>query len=129
MSYTERYGRQTVAIRSNGVCERCDAGRATDWSHRKARGQQGSWEPANGLGLCRGCHAWAHAHPKAAIVLGIFISAHDMRPPEEIPVVTRHGRVYLLNSGAIIAAEPTLTDLPFDIRHALEEITPPWSNR
>lgn len=49
--------RAAVYGRSMGVCEYCQAERATDMHHRLARSLGGKWHPANIVHLCRGCHA------------------------------------------------------------------------
>jgi hypothetical protein len=55
----ESAARKAVAERSGGICEIREPGcygRATDWHHRKLRGQGGPWHVQNGLHLCRFCH-------------------------------------------------------------------------
>jgi IS5 family transposase len=60
MSDAELEARMLVTIRSRGRCELdlptvCTK-RATDWSHRIARGRGGKWTASDGLAACRPCH-------------------------------------------------------------------------
>jgi hypothetical protein len=51
--------RDKVKERSGGLCEIREPGCfnvATDWHHRKLKGQGGPWHVTNGLHLCRFCH-------------------------------------------------------------------------
>ena len=44
-------------------CQRCGA-LTTDCAHIFTRSRRSTrWDTENALGLCRACHAWAHAHP------------------------------------------------------------------
>lgn len=55
----ESKARKDVKDRSGGLCEIREPGcfnAATDWHHRKLKGQGGPWDVTNGLHLCRFCH-------------------------------------------------------------------------
>lgn len=54
----EARARAEVYARSLGVDEILASGKATDFSHRWAAGQLGTFRPANGLHLARGTHEW-----------------------------------------------------------------------
>lgn len=56
----EMEARLLVSARSRGQCELrlplvCTV-KATDWSHRIARGRGGKWTASDGLAACRSCH-------------------------------------------------------------------------
>lgn len=51
----EQAGRDALKARSD-CCEKCGAGGQLEWHHRKNRSQGGTWQPSNGLRLCRFCH-------------------------------------------------------------------------
>lgn len=70
----ESESRRIVQERANGRCESCGQAGPLEWSHRKGRGQQGKWHPANGIGACRVCHDYFHAHPEEAYENGWFVS-------------------------------------------------------
>ncbi len=78
---SESRGRRLVGVRSGGLCEiEVDGvctGRATDWCHRHARSQGGTWSPQNGLHGCHECHMWTHAHPSKARVNGWVCKSYD----------------------------------------------------
>lgn len=84
----ETQARRIVRARSNGRCELCATTRATNWSHRRARGQGGLWTPSNGLDLCgsgnTGCHGWLEANSKLADAGGWRI-VHRNPPPAIVP--------------------------------------------
>lgn len=82
---SEGFGRQVVMARAEGRCEICQRPRALEWSHRRSRAQGGGWSPANGLGVCRDCHAWCEANPTQADACGWRI-VHRDTPPAEVPV-------------------------------------------
>lgn len=69
--------RAVVTARSGGLCETCGAPGASDKAHRVARSQQGLWDPANILDLCRDCHADHHANPSQAYTLGWHLRSHQ----------------------------------------------------
>lgn len=77
-----------VRERSGGDCEiRTDwcRGRATNWSHRRARGQGGLWIPSNGIDVCgmgnaTGCHGYLHQHAEEARAKGWVVSAWGDEP-------------------------------------------------
>lgn len=60
-SDAELHARLLVTARSRGLCElrlpTVCTGRATDWSHRIARGRGGRWTASDGLAACRSCHS------------------------------------------------------------------------
>lgn len=70
VSPEERLARKLVRARSGDVCEGCGQARATNWSHRIAKGQGGPWCPSNGLHLCgsgtTGCHGFIEDEPTVA---------------------------------------------------------------
>lgn len=78
---SQSQGRLLVGQRSGGQCEiqvtSVCTGQATDWCHRRARSQGGTWSPQNGLHGCRECHAWTHAHPSIARVNGWVCKSYD----------------------------------------------------
>lgn len=92
--WTECTTRVAVQERSNGVCERCDASRATDMHHRKNRSQSGKWHPANIMHLCRLCHVEITSEPKKSTQAGWTVQEREN--PADVPVVYR-GRRALLN--------------------------------
>lgn len=78
---SQHRGRRLVERRSGGVCEiqveGVCVGPATDWCHRRARSQGGTWSPQNGLHGCHECHMWTHAHPSTARVNGWACKSYD----------------------------------------------------
>lgn len=82
--FPEAEGRRIVEERSGGACEACRSPFGTDWAHRKGRAQGGTWEPSNGLFLCRTCHSWCHANPALARERGLIVKGS--REPKEVPV-------------------------------------------
>ena len=84
VSPEESHARLLVATRSQGWCETGDGQRAADWAHRQARSQGGAWSAANGIHLCRACHAWCHTRPTAARDAGLIVPAAGI--PERAPV-------------------------------------------
>jgi hypothetical protein len=98
--------RRVVAERSGGVCEIRNLivcqGRATNMSHRKARGQGGQWTPSNILHACgsgtTGCHGWAEREREEARAYGFLIFRSD--DPAQAPVLhAAHGWVLLDDLG------------------------------
>jgi len=96
---TEAAGRAAVASRSQGRCEVCGIRLATTWSHRKRRGQGGTWSPANGLHSCgdgtTGCEGAITAHrdpltgePADVFALGLQVRSGD--DPANVPVRLVH---------------------------------------
>lgn len=63
---SEDRARAEVYARANGVDEILGHGEAVHFSHRWAKGQLGTWRPANGLHLAAGTHEWLHQHPTLA---------------------------------------------------------------
>lgn len=84
VSPEESQARLLVATRSQGWCETGCGAPASDWAHRRARSQGGAWSVANGVHLCRACHAWCHARPTAAKAVGLMVPAAGI--PERAPV-------------------------------------------
>lgn len=72
MKADEKRARQVVRERSGGVCELQISGvclgRATNFSHRKRRGQGGEWSATNGMDSCgsgtTGCHGYVTDPPR-----------------------------------------------------------------
>jgi hypothetical protein len=62
--------RAVILGRTGTTCEGCRSAAWTYKAHRVARSAGGRWAPANVLGLCRGCHGWAHHNPVHAQVAG-----------------------------------------------------------
>lgn len=90
--------RQLVTQRSQGACEICDHARATDWHHRQARSQGGTWAPSNGLHLCRDCHRMVTEQPDAARRWGWVVP--QWQNPAEVAARLLHlGWVYLDDQG------------------------------
>lgn len=67
--------REVILGRTGTICEGCRSAAWTDKAHRVARSAGGRWSPANVLGLCRGCHGWAHHNPTAARAAGWMLPA------------------------------------------------------
>lgn len=105
--WTEAHGKKVVHARSCGLCERCGLIRAAHWHHRLNRGQGGTWDPANGLHLCVGCHDRVTASDRELFQNGWRIHEWDRRHPAEIPVLHwQWGFVYLDSAGGIHRREP-----------------------
>lgn len=81
---TEANARRIVELRSIGMCELCRE-KGTDWAHRRAAGQGGGWRPANGIRMCRRCHAWCEENPRLAD-LGGWRLVHRDEDPATVPV-------------------------------------------
>ncbi len=108
-TYGEARGRKIIKTRAEGRCEICQRPSTLEWSHRRSRAQGGSWSSANGLGVCRSCHAWCEAHPVKADACGWRIVSRDT-PPEDVPVwLAPYGMAgwYLL-----LDVEPTYQGVP-----------------
>lgn len=105
VSPEEKAAKGIVRARSNGVCEICGQARATNFSHRLAKGHGGPWLASNGLDACghgnySGCHGERlHQRPTEAERAGWLVrSGHDFRT---IPV--QHawlGLVFLNDDGS-----------------------------
>ena len=89
--------RPTVMKRSQGMCEKCGAARATDMHHRKLR-RHGDHAPANLVHLCRTCHNWAHQNPAEALLAG-FICPSWENPRKQPMKHAWMGRVLLDDEG------------------------------
>jgi hypothetical protein len=100
----EAYARRTVAARSGGVCERCDAARAAHWHHRQNRSQGGRWEPANGLHLCARCHHYVTVNPAASEAPGWTVP-RGLDPAAVAVRLALHGLVLLTPDGGYAATE------------------------
>jgi 5-methylcytosine-specific restriction protein A len=84
--------RALVEARSEGVCEGCGNGRATEIHHRRPRGMGGSRRPAtakasNALHFCGDCHRYAESNREIAVARGwIVLQSED---PASVPVTYR----------------------------------------
>lgn len=67
-----RKARASLQARSNGVCEQCDAARATEAHHIKRKSQGGTNTLDNLVHLCGPCHWWVHANPAESANLGLL---------------------------------------------------------
>lgn len=97
MRSQEKHAREVVYERSSGRCEVCGQARASEWQHRKNRSQGGRWEAANGLHVCRLCHAYIHANPNEATDEGWTVRSWDS--PHTRPCRTWHGYAVFDNQG------------------------------
>ncbi|MDH2424844.1 hypothetical protein [Sphaerisporangium sp. TRM90804] len=103
-----------LAIRSGGMCEIgvicLGNARATDPSHRMAKGMGGTKDPhsntpSNNLHACRLCHNAVEADPKGAYARGWKIR-HGIAAPGDVPVWHWvHGWVWLDDKGGVTPAE------------------------
>lgn len=98
----DRATRLKVALRSEGLCERCGAELATQVHHRNPRrmgSRRGPW--VNGLPnlghLGNLCHAWVESNRTAALVEGWLLRANEN--PATVPVLTRHGLAFFDDKG------------------------------
>lgn len=105
-----RKTRRALTDRSHGICEfpGCDRDAVHD-HHIDARGMGGSKRAAindlsNQLHLCAAHHDYIEAHPAEAYLNGW--KRRDGQGPDT-PVLTRHGRVVLDNSGGTKPAPDT----------------------
>lgn len=93
----EKWCRQIVCDRSNGLCERCGR-QGHSVHHRRKRSQGGPWTPSNCVMLCgdgvQGCHGWVEHHPNAANDEGFHV--RSFQDEYEVPVY-RWGRWVLLD--------------------------------
>lgn len=94
--------RRLVAQRSGGVCEVCGNATATNFHHRKGKGQGGAWAPSNGLHLCgsgsTGCHGHVTTHPQVSREQGWSVPSY--LDPLRTPVwLARHGWAFLDDHG------------------------------
>jgi hypothetical protein len=107
--FTEKYGKDVVHARSDGLCEKCGQARAEEWHHRLNRGQGGTWDPANGLHLCKACHRIVTASDQILFDNGWRIRRKDPRPASEVPVLHwQWGFVHLDSDGVIHRRAPAL---------------------
>jgi hypothetical protein len=122
MTATEARARLLLPRRSDGVCEICARGRATNIQHRKNRSAGGTWDLSNLLHVCgsgnaSGCHGAIHLHPHRAVTFGWTVRSED--DPEGIPVMltTDFGLqyVYLRGDGTTELASMEI-DLPALLR-------------
>lgn len=109
--------RALVRLRSRGICEWPVCGReATDIHHRlnrKQGGRQGEMaqrinQPAWLLHACRGHHRAVTSPVGAALDLAID-SGWLLREGSDallIPVVSRHGRIWLTDNGLALTSDP-----------------------
>lgn len=112
----EKKCRQLVAIRSQGLCERCGR-RGDTFHHRKNRSAGGGWSLTNIVHLCgdgtRGCHGWVTTHPKLAGEEGFHIPSWVA--PEQVPILL-HKR---------IRRRLSATNPRYDTTHDDVDIRPP----
>lgn len=109
---SERRARRLVRERSGNWCETCDRRPAVDWHHRQNRSQGGGWTAANGLHLCRPCHAFITEHPDAARRHGWTVPrASD--PTRERVLLARHGWSLLSLAGDITPIDRPVRDDPW----------------
>lgn len=101
----EKRARELVYNRSDHVCEVCGAVRATNWHHRMARSQRGTWTPSNGLHVCgsgtTGCHGkLTNTNGRRAEYEARGWIVRSWQVPADIPVMhSRYGLVYLDDTG------------------------------
>lgn len=100
--------RDAVAARDGHRCVRC--GRPVEsFHHRQGRGGTDPHRPANLISSCgdgvRGCHGWIHAHPAAAMSLGLMVPRLGILTPEDTPIHTTAGWVLLGPDGTITPTE------------------------
>lgn len=69
----ERWCRNLIKDRSEGLCERCGT-TATDLHHRRNRSAGGNWDPRNIVHLCRTCHHWVTVNPVEASWEGLHLA-------------------------------------------------------
>lgn len=100
----EKICRGVVSERSDRVCERCGKEYAGEKHHRKNRSQAGSWEPANIIDLCRGCHGWVTEHPAESYAKGW--SVRSTENSADVPVFYRGTWIRLDDLGNIHPADP-----------------------
>lgn len=92
--WDEHVTRPAVRGRSGGICEYCQASRATDMHHRISRGVGGEWHPANIIHLCRFCHGFFTDNPQDAYQLGI--SLRRTQDPNQVPMIRASGELQYL---------------------------------
>lgn len=103
-------GKRITRERSAGLCEIAvvcgGTARATNASHRKAKGRGGCYCPFNlvdacGMGNASGCHGWVHADPGGeATAAGLVVPTG--LDPERVPVrLARWGLVLLDAAGGL----------------------------
>lgn len=104
--------RRLVAARSGGMCEAAACWQAaTELHHRRPRRMGGSSDPttnlpANLLDLCRGHHSRAESNRTEALAWGLLL--HANQDPIHVPVVSRHGRVWLRHDGTTSDTAPPI---------------------
>lgn len=101
-----------VLHRSHGMCEVCCAV-GTQTHHRRPRGMGGSTDPVTntpanllrvcGAGSATGCHFLIETNRARSYNLGLLIRRHV--PPTDVPVLLRHGWVFLNDEGNYLPAE------------------------
>jgi hypothetical protein len=96
-AWTEARGRRVVYRRSGGWCETCDRAAGVEWHHRINRSQCGTWEPSNGLHVCRPCHDWIGWRPISAMERGWHLEPHED---------PRTARVWLARRGWCLLSNP-----------------------
>jgi len=86
----------------------CGRAPATNWHHRKNKGQGGAWDAANGLHCCgtgsTGCHGLITINPALAKERGWSVSAYA--DPADVPVwLANRGWHYLTADGGTTPLE------------------------
>jgi hypothetical protein len=99
---SEKEARRLVRERSGGVCEICGSQKATNYQHRKARGQGGPWTASNGIDVCGmgnafGCHGYLHQNPALACEAGWTVKSWG--DEKAVPAQLVHGVVLLDDEG------------------------------
>lgn len=108
---SENRARGILYRRSERMCERCAARRATNAHHRRRPGR--IWTPENLLHLCgsgvTGCHGWIGGHSDLARMFGWAVAADW--DPRWTPVLVWRRWVYLTPAGGKVPVRD-LSGLP-----------------
>ena len=82
--------RETVHDRAGGRCEVCTARVSCGQMHahhRLPRSAGRDDSPSNLMCLCARCHGIVHGSPTGAVNAGWVIPRHDLRRPDQVPVI------------------------------------------
>ena len=109
MKADERLARRLVRERSGGDCEvripGVCLGQATNFMHRRGRGQGGPWTASNGLHGCgsgsAGCHGWITAHPAQSWRNGWYVKSWQNWASTPVALGYRHNPAILLDDGTV----------------------------
>ncbi len=99
-----------IVQRSKGMCEYAGCHAPGQQNHhrfpRRMGGSRMWWihAPCNLLRLCQHHHAYVESHRTEAVRDGLIVPLGG--DPHEWAVECRHGRVWLLNSGAVTRKNP-----------------------